>query len=115
MRKAKKYKDDYAAVLDIERSTAVFPCFCGILHFLKWVDSISSETKIKCEVQLVHFEDRFSHPLPSGYRDLQFFFLTASGFVGEMQLNTNQLYEKKGELHRTYDVTRVLHDKITHA
>jgi len=59
------------------------------------------------DITIRRCKDRFGHPFPNGYRDLQLN-VELDGFVGELQLNLRRISEVKAKAHTVYEVERVL-------
>jgi hypothetical protein len=104
--KMEEYDGDFARVLDLERATGVFDSVDDLMFAISLLRAASRMG----EITILRCKDRFGHPRPNGYRDLQLN-VKLDGFIGELQLNLRSIVNVKKEAHTVYEVERVLKDK----
>ena len=90
-------------MVDLERATGVFDS----VDDLSLAISLLRAASRRGDITIRRCKDRFGHPFPNGYRDLQLN-VELDGFVGELQLNLRRISEVKDKAHTVYEVERVL-------
>ena len=79
-----------------------------MFHSLELLDAaVLSLSRPDGPIQVVRVKERFTLPLPSGYRDILLNVkIKGSDFVAELQLHLKDIIAHKKETHKIYDLMR---------
>jgi hypothetical protein len=99
--KVEVYKKNASRLNDVAAAKIAYDNLADLYHAL---DKVRSYPGVKIEM----LDDRFAHPQPSGYRDIQMSVRTSNGHVGEFRLHLKSLDKVARWEHSLYELRRDL-------
>ncbi|WP_433592818.1 hypothetical protein [Nocardia sp. CA-145437] len=97
--KIKGYDGDVSRLTDLVGAKIVFDQVSDAYRALEMIENDP-------RVRIVEFEDRFDHPTPSGYRDLQMKVQLENGHIAELRLHLSHIDAVASYEHALYEVQR---------
>lgn len=100
-----KYGGDWSRLSDLVRGSI------GFDSAEEMRDGIEQLKKAGLKLASVP-ENKFAHPTPAGYRDMNLNFIMPNGVVGELQLHLKPVLDAKNAGHKLYEESRVLEQEL---